>query len=156
MFSESYSHSQAHLSSRSSLTKQAGLYCSSGARKPTLAFWVYVRRRIGSSDVVWAIYVVSAPTIGIRPLDMCSTASCPLRTLHAVGVMGTRLCFYSVGTQDSDGKIITPIAIPDHPLKVIDNVPSDRWELDILEPAGEAQFREITQEIMDGCHALDA
>lgn len=89
-------------------------------------------------------------------LDMCSTASCPLRTLHAVSVMGTRLCFYCVGTQDSDGKIITPIAIPDNPLKVIDNVPSNRWELDILEPAGDAQFREIIQEIMDGCHALDA
>ncbi len=37
--------------------------------------------------------------------------------------MGTRLCFYSLDKQD------------------------DRWAFDILEPVGDARFREIIQEI---------
>lgn len=53
-------------------------------------------------------------------------------------------------------KIIMPAAIPGHPTRPIDVAPKDRWALDILEPAGAVRFREITQEIKDGCLALDA
>jgi len=57
--------------------------------------------------------------ISARPLDVCLTASCPLRTLYAVSVMGTKLYFYSVDMQNSDGKIIMPAAIPGHPTVTI-------------------------------------
>ena len=75
--------------------------------------------------------------ISARPLDVCSAVSCPLRTLYAVSVMGTKLYFYSVDTQNSDGKITMPASIPGNPTRLIDMAPKDRWALDILEPTGE-------------------
>jgi hypothetical protein len=50
--------------------------------------------------------------------------------------------------------VIMPQAIPRHPIVLTDTAPADRWVFDILQPAGEARFRAVIQEIIDGCLAL--
>jgi hypothetical protein len=81
------------------------------------------------------------------------TESCPLPTLYGVSALGTKLCFYSLNVRETD-LVIMPQAIPRDPILVTDTAPADRWAFDILEPAGEARFREVIQEIINGCLAL--
>ncbi|KAI8996271.1 hypothetical protein BD414DRAFT_409153, partial [Trametes punicea] len=79
---------------------------------------------------------------------------CPLGTLRAISALGTKLCFYSLDTTDNDAEIM-PRALPRHLTKVNDTAPANRWDCDILEPAGEERFREIVQRIKDECTALN-
>jgi len=81
------------------------------------------------------------------------TASCPLPTLHGICALGTKMCFYSLNVRETD-LVITPRAIPRDPIMVTDTAPADRWAFDILEPAGEARFQEVIQEIINGSLAL--
>ncbi|KIJ47968.1 hypothetical protein M422DRAFT_163074, partial [Sphaerobolus stellatus SS14] len=80
--------------------------------------------------------------------------ACPLKTLYAVSAIGTKLCFYNLYTTDNDMHIV-PAAIPRHPTRINDTAPKDRWDCDILEPAGEGRLREIVQTIIDVCAALN-
>jgi len=78
---------------------------------------------------------------------------CPLRTMHAVSALGTALCFYSLNTADDDGEIL-PLQIPQHPTKLNDYAPANRWEYNILGEGGEAKLRAIIEEVLQGCAAL--
>lgn len=79
--------------------------------------------------------------------------ACPLNTLHAVSALGTSLSFYTLDTTNADAEIV-PAAIPRHPSKVNDTAPAARWAYDILEPAGEEQFRNVVEEIWAECANL--
>lgn len=81
-------------------------------------------------------------------------SACPLETLHAISALGTKLCFYSLNTRNRSAQIV-PAAIPRHPTEMNDTAPADRWNYDILEPAGEERLRLIVKQIMDGCAALN-
>jgi len=80
-------------------------------------------------------------------------AQCPLQTLHAVSVLGTSLCFYSLDTRDTNGKIL-PLKIPRHPTVVNDYAPENQWEYDVLGEEGEAKLRDIIVEVSQGCADL--
>ncbi|KZS99828.1 uncharacterized protein LAESUDRAFT_816829 [Laetiporus sulphureus 93-53] len=79
---------------------------------------------------------------------------CPLNTLHAISAMGTKLCFYTLNTQDP-AATINPPAVQRHATRVNETIPANRWADDILEDAGEQRFRAIVEEIKVGCAALD-
>ena len=76
------------------------------------------------------------------------SATCPLDTLHAVSAFGTKLAFYSLERGDNHAQI-TPHAIPRDPTWESDTVPVDRWNYDILEAEGEAQFRAVVDKIKE-------
>ncbi|KIN97201.1 hypothetical protein M404DRAFT_161089, partial [Pisolithus tinctorius Marx 270] len=80
----------------------------------------------------------------IRSRMTDTAAACPLDTLYAISVLGTKLCFYSLDTQDSRAEIV-PAPI----LGVSDPAPANRWNLDVMEAAGEAQLRDIVKQIED-------
>jgi hypothetical protein len=79
--------------------------------------------------------------------------TCPLETLYGISALGTKLCFYSLDT--SDDAVIVPAPIARHPLIINDTAPANRWDCDILEPAGEERLTEVVQKIKDRCAALD-
>lgn len=73
-----------------------------------------------------------------------TAAACPLDTLYAISVLGTTLCFYSLDTQGSRAE-----TVPAPILGVSDTAPANRWNLDVMEAAGEAQLRDIVKQIKD-------
>ena len=64
--------------------------------------------------------------------------------LHSASALGTKLCFYKVGPPDA---YIEPKEIERDLRHVNDIAPRSRWNLDILEPEGEAALRAIALEI---------
>jgi len=80
---------------------------------------------------------------------------CPLPTMHAVSILGTALCFYSLDTADANAPIL-PLRISQHPTKLTDCAPANRWEHNILAEKGEAKLRAIIEEVLQGCAALPA
>lgn len=83
--------------------------------------------------------------------------ACSLKTLYVVSALGTKLCFYSLDTKDDRADIVPKIILSDpHGTLLIDSAPADRWNYDILEPDGEHRLRQVVEEIMDGCAALNA
>ncbi|KAI6139999.1 hypothetical protein BKA82DRAFT_777850 [Pisolithus tinctorius] len=62
-------------------------------------------------------------------------AACPLETLHVIKIV--------------------PAAISHHPTEMNDPAPADRWDCDILVPAGEERLRLIVNQIMEECAALN-
>jgi hypothetical protein len=79
---------------------------------------------------------------------------CPIPTLHAVSALGTKLCFYQVDTTTDEPEIL-PRAITRRPTVVNDTAPQKRWDCDILEPRGEAKFRQVVDEIKAECAKLN-
>jgi len=76
---------------------------------------------------------------------------CPLPTLHAASAMGAQLSFYGVNTTNP-AKIKPPRIVED--ARVYDLAPASRWDCDILTPDGERRFRQVTEEIKEGCAKL--
>ena len=58
--------------------------------------------------------------------------------------MVTRICIY---TLDRMSRRLIPTIIPSDSELVTDTAPINRWNLDLLTPEGEKQFREIVQHI---------
>ena len=88
----------------------------------------------------------------VKLLKMFS-ARCPLKVLHAISAMGTKLCFYSMDTEVNDAEIL-PIAIPRHPTRVNNCAPAERWSCDVLELEGERRLREVVDYIKAGCELV--
>lgn len=78
----------------------------------------------------------------------------PLRTLHAISALGTRLCFYSIDTTDLANAEILPLPTAPHPTRVNNCAPAERWEYDIMEEKGEAKLRAVVQDVLQGCVTL--
>jgi hypothetical protein len=78
----------------------------------------------------------------------------PLRTLHAISALGTRLCFYSVDTTDLANAEILPLPIAPHPTRINNCAPAERWEYNIMEEGGEAKLRAVIQDVLQGCVTL--
>lgn len=78
----------------------------------------------------------------------------PLDTLHGIGALETKLCFYSLDTEDADAEIV-PATIPRHPSRVNDTASADRWNFDVLEAEAEQKLRDIVEEITVECAALE-
>jgi len=102
-------------------------------------------------------FVVVKSSSGLRNLSSRKEADLQMRerfdtlfedvvigTLYGVSTMGTKICIYKL---DRTSRRLTPTIIPSHPELVTDTVPINRWNIDILTPEGEEQFREIVQRV---------
>jgi len=65
-------------------------------------------------------------------------------TLYGASAMGTKICIYEL---DRTSRRLTPTLIPSDPELVTDTAPANRWDIDLLTPEGEEQFREIVQRV---------
>jgi hypothetical protein len=74
---------------------------------------------------------------------------CPLRTLHAVSALGTKLSFYSLDLKNRAAGIDPP-RIDRDPVLVNDYAPAERWNCDILEASGEEKLLAVINEIKAG------
>ncbi|KAG0638021.1 hypothetical protein HOY80DRAFT_1016582 [Tuber brumale] len=66
-------------------------------------------------------------------------------TLYGASAMGTKICIYKLDR--TSRRLTPPIIIPSNPELVNDTAPMDRWNIDLLTPEGEEQFREAVQHI---------
>jgi hypothetical protein len=64
--------------------------------------------------------------------------------LHGISVMGQRLAFYSM---EIDGGHIVPEEVPTTANFVVDTVPANRWELDIMTETGYQEFMTIVNDV---------
>jgi len=92
--------------------------------------------------------LIASHSVGV--LTILGHTDCPLPTFYAVSAMGTKLCFYS---KPRDGRL-TPHRIPPDPDLMLEVVPNERWDYDILEEDGVQRFRAIVEEIKRGCATL--
>ena len=65
-------------------------------------------------------------------------------TLYGASAMRTKICIYKL---DKMSRLLTPTMIPSDPNRATDTVPMDWWNIDLLTPEGEEQFREIMQRV---------
>ena len=61
-----------------------------------------------------------------------------------LSALGTRFCVYEYTVAN---RLLTPPHIVPHPKLVTDIAPKERWNLDILEPQGEARLREVVDHV---------
>ncbi|KAF9467527.1 hypothetical protein BDZ94DRAFT_1248323 [Collybia nuda] len=83
-----------------------------------------------------------------RIRDLVSSAAIP--TLHAVSAFGTRLCFYSI----QEGSSIAPLSVIPDPDLLVETVPSDRWDCDLLDDDGAIRLKEVVNKIRNQCENL--
>jgi len=72
--------------------------------------------------------------------------------LPGISAFGTRIAFYEYVTATHS---LTPSAIAPSPTFFGDMVPADRWNYDLLEANGAARMREVAQDVMAMCQALN-
>jgi len=70
--------------------------------------------------------------------------SIPIPTLYGLSAFGTRICVYEFNVESD---ILTPERISRHKKMFTDAAPKEWWNLDILEPQGEARLKEIVGQI---------
>ncbi|KAI6026977.1 hypothetical protein EDC04DRAFT_2573486, partial [Pisolithus marmoratus] len=73
----------------------------------------------------------------LRQLTVLNYTDCPLLTLHAISVMGTKLSFYTKDHSDPE-----------------DVVPVECWDCNIMEEEGARGFLAVVDEIVQGCAIL--
>lgn len=78
-----------------------------------------------------------------RVLDF-TAGNIPIPTLYGLSALGTRICVYEYTT--ATGTLTPPRIVP-HPEIVTVTAPKERWNLDILEPQGEARLKEVVGHI---------
>lgn len=78
------------------------------------------------------------------------TDRCPLDRLHAISALGTKLCFY---TLDRTNLTITPPRLAGDPNRVVDVMPANLWEYDLLEEDGVRKLQEVVADIDKQCAA---
>ncbi|KAI6034804.1 hypothetical protein EDC04DRAFT_2200344 [Pisolithus marmoratus] len=66
--------------------------------------------------------------------------STPVPKLYGISALGTRFCVYEYTAEDR--RITLKCITPDHKF-VTDTAPKERWNLDILQPEGEARLKEV-------------
>jgi hypothetical protein len=77
-----------------------------------------------------------------RVLDF--TAGCSFPKLYGISALGTRFCVYEY---TPTSRSLTPLRIDPHSHLVTDTAPKERWDLDFLEPQGEARLKEVVRDI---------
>lgn len=75
---------------------------------------------------------------------------CPLPTLHAASVFGTKFCLYAA----KSGWPILPERVPPHPEMTTDTAPQSRWDADVMEDEGAIKLKEVINEIRNQCENL--
>ena len=78
-----------------------------------------------------------------RFIDFCLDGN-PIPTLYGLCAFGTRFCVYEY---DIVRDILTPEHIPRHQKLLTDAAPEKWWDLDVLEPLGEARLKEIVDQV---------
>lgn len=78
-----------------------------------------------------------------RVLDF-TAGSIPIPKLYGLSALGTRFCVYEYTVAN---RSLTPTRIVPHPELATDTAPKERWNLDILEPQGEARLKEVVGHI---------
>ncbi|KIL57874.1 hypothetical protein M378DRAFT_87324 [Amanita muscaria Koide BX008] len=69
----------------------------------------------------------------------------PIPKLYSISALGTRICIYEYTVAS---RSLTPLpTTPPNTEVVADVAPKERWNLDIMEPQGEARLREIVGDI---------
>jgi hypothetical protein len=82
-----------------------------------------------------------------RILDSDFTAgSIHIPKLYGISALGTRFCVYEYTPAS---RSLTPLRIAPHPHPVTDTAPKERWDLDFLEPQGEARLKEVVRHIKE-------
>ena len=76
----------------------------------------------------------------------------PLSKLHAIGAIGTKLCFYTAEARHA----ITPLRIVTDDQFVTDTAPLGCWDCDVLEAEGVAHLKAVVHEIHQVCTQLDS
>ncbi|GLB39331.1 hypothetical protein LshimejAT787_0604930 [Lyophyllum shimeji] len=69
-------------------------------------------------------------------------------TLYGISAMGTRFAIYEYL---KDTAMLNPPFIVRNPQYVTDVAPAERWNYELLEPAGEAKFKELVASIKAMC-----
>lgn len=78
-----------------------------------------------------------------RVLDF-TAGSIPISKLYGLSALGTRFCVYEYTVAN---RSLTPTRIVPHPELATDTASKERWNLDILEPQGEARLKEVVGHI---------
>lgn len=78
-----------------------------------------------------------------RVLDF-TAGSIPIPKLYGLSALGTRFCVYEYTVAN---RSLTPTRIVPHPSLATDTAPKETWNLDILEPQGEARLKEVVGHI---------
>ena len=78
-----------------------------------------------------------------RVLDF-TAGSIPIPKLYGLSALGTRFCVYEYTVAN---RSLTPTRIVPHPELATDTAPKETWNLDILEPQGEARLKEVVGHI---------
>ncbi|KIJ27500.1 hypothetical protein M422DRAFT_784871 [Sphaerobolus stellatus SS14] len=72
------------------------------------------------------------------------SASLPLPKLFGISALGTRFSVYEYIIETR--ALLPPSILPD-PMTVNEVAPKERWNYELLEPAGEAKFREVVADV---------
>lgn len=78
-----------------------------------------------------------------RVLDF-TAGSIPIPKLYGLSALGTQFCVYEYTVAN---RSLTPTRIVPHPELATDTAPKETWNLDILEPQGEARLKEVVGHI---------
>ncbi|KAJ7583191.1 hypothetical protein C8J56DRAFT_953307, partial [Mycena floridula] len=68
--------------------------------------------------------------------------------LYGISALGTKICIY---TYDAVSDELSPPRIQRDVMRINDRAPADRWNLDILQPDGEARMRGLVNEVKAMC-----
>jgi len=75
----------------------------------------------------------------------------PLPRLHGISAMGQRLAFYSL---DKSNGNVDPEYVERSRTRIMDVVPTNRWDLDITTAAGYERFMEVVNDVRGMVEAL--
>ena len=80
-----------------------------------------------------------------RVLDF-TEASISIPKLYGMSALETRFCVYEF---TPSSRSLTPLRIDSHPDFVTDVAPKERWNLDFLEPQGEARLKQVVRHMKE-------
>jgi hypothetical protein len=72
-------------------------------------------------------------------------------TLYGISALGTQLCVY---TYDKETRALHPKRIDKDLKRIIDRAPANRWDIDLMTPAGAVRIRELVAHVKALCAEL--
>jgi len=80
-----------------------------------------------------------------RFLDLIARGT-PIPEFYGISALGTQFCVYEYIPASHHP---TPLGLVPHPHFITNTIPKEKWDLDILEPQGEARLKEVVHHIKE-------